>query len=129
MVSLRLGRYKYNRCSLDPEQLFDLERDPNELVNLIEEPYAASELAHFRKIAQKKWDLERFDKEVRRSQARCRVVYQSLRNGEYYPWDYQPIKRASELFIRNHMDLNNLEDKQRFPRGNKTPKNSARNRR
>ncbi len=125
MVSLRLGRYKYNRCSLDPEQLFDLERDPNELVNLIEEPYAASELAHFRNIAQKKWDLGRFDEEVRRSQARRRIVYQSLRNGDYYPWDYQPIKKASERFMRNHMDLDNLEYKQRFPRGNKAQKNSG----
>jgi len=34
MVSLRMGKYKYNHCSIDPDQLFDLEDDPNELVNL-----------------------------------------------------------------------------------------------
>ena len=45
------------------------------------------------------------------------IVYEALRNGEYYPWDYQPLKKASERFMRNHMDLNVLEESQRFPRG------------
>ena len=33
-VSLCSDRWKYTRCVLDPEQLFDLEADPNELRNL-----------------------------------------------------------------------------------------------
>ena len=33
-VSLCSDRWKYTRCVLDPEQLFDLEADPNELINL-----------------------------------------------------------------------------------------------
>ena len=59
----------------------------------------------------------RFDAEVRASQARRRVVYEALRNGAYFPWDYQPLQRASERYMRNHMDLNVLEESQRFPRG------------
>jgi choline-sulfatase len=45
------------------------------------------------------------------------VVYEALRNGAYYPWDHQPLLKASERFMRNHMDLNVVEENQRFPRG------------
>jgi choline-sulfatase len=54
---------------------------------------------------------------VRQSQARRWVVYEALRNGNYYPWDYQPLRAASERYMRNHMDLNILEESKRFPRG------------
>ena len=58
-----------------------------------------------------------YDAEVRQSQARRWIVYEALRNGSYYPWDHQPLQRASERYMRNHMDLNVLEESQRFPRG------------
>jgi choline-sulfatase len=45
------------------------------------------------------------------------AVYEALRNGAYYPWDYQPLMKASERYMRNHMDLNTLEETARFPRG------------
>lgn len=117
LVSLRQGRFKFNRCALDPDQLFDLEDDPQEQVNLAETGGAPETLAQFRAMAEARWDLARFDAEIRRSQARRRVVYEALRNGAYYPWDHQPLRTASERFMRNHMDLNEVEEKQRFPRG------------
>jgi choline-sulfatase len=64
-----------------------------------------------------RWDLEQYDADVRHSQAGRWVVYEALRNGSYYPWDYQPLQKASERYMRNHMDLNVLEENQRFPRG------------
>ena len=45
------------------------------------------------------------------------MVYEALREGGYYPWDYQPLRDASEQYMRTHMDLNILEDSKRFPRG------------
>ncbi|QHQ35236.1 choline-sulfatase [Algicella marina] len=117
LVSLRQGRYKYNRCALDPDQLFDLEDDPHELRNLAKEEAYAETLAMFSRMVADRWDLDRFDAEVRRSQARRWIVYEALRNGSYFPWDYQPLKVASERFMRNHMDLNVVEENQRFPRG------------
>ena len=53
-----------------------------------------------------------FDAAVRESQARRWVVYPALRNGAYYPWDFQPLQKASERYMRNHMDLNVLEEQQ-----------------
>jgi choline-sulfatase len=117
LVSLRQDNYKFNRCALDPDQLFDLASDPNELINVIDDPVHADAAEKFKKMANARWDLAQFDEEVRRSQARRWVVYDALRNGNYYPWDYQPLKKASERFMRNHMDLNMVEERQRFPRG------------
>ena len=116
LVSLRSGKFKYNRCKLDPEQLFNLENDPSEMNNLVGRSEYEETLSEFQKIADQKWDLDSFDEEVRRSQARRWVVYDALRNGQYFPWDYQPLKQASERFMRNHMDLNEVEHNQMFPR-------------
>ena len=102
--------------SIDPDQLFDLEDDPNELVNLAKDIKMSDVITKFRTLLDSNWNLSRFDEEVRRSQVRRWIVYEALRNGEYYPWDYQPIKKASERFMRNHMDLNKVEERQRFPR-------------
>ena len=117
MVCLRQGRWKYTRCALDPEQLFDVAGDPHELSNLADDPAHAETLAQFREMADARWDLDRYDADVRASQARRWVVYEALRQGGYYPWDYQPLQKASERYMRNHMDLNVLEESKRFPRG------------
>ena len=117
LVALRLGPWKYIRCLADPEQLFHLETDPEERQNLATNPNHAATMAEFRAMADVRWDLNRFDAEVRQSQARRWVVYEALRNGNYYPWDYQPLQKASERYMRNHMDLNVLEENKRFPRG------------
>ena len=117
LVCLREGRWKYTACRLDPEQLFDLDADPHEMTNLASDPAHADTLARFRDMADMRWDLEMIDSQIRESQARRWVVYEALRQGGYYPWDYQPLQKASERYMRNHMDLNVLEESQRFPRG------------
>jgi choline-sulfatase len=117
LVSLRYGKWKYNRCALDPDQLFDLDADPHELTNLADDPAHQGTLNSLRAKSEARWDLARFDAEVRQCQARRWVVYEALRNGDYFPWDYQPLQKASERYMRNHMDLNVLEESKRFPRG------------
>ncbi|MDA4848179.1 choline-sulfatase [Hoeflea poritis] len=117
LVCIRKDRFKFVHCELDPPQLFDLEADPGELHNLAPDPAHANVLEDFRAQAMARWNMEHFDAAVRESQARRWVVYEALRNGAYYPWDYQPLQKASERYMRNHMDLNDLEESQRFPRG------------
>lgn len=117
LVTIRQGCYKFNHCELDPPQLFNLAEDPQELNNLAEDSAHAERLAEFQQHCRARWDMARFDADVRESQARRLVVYEALRNGAYFPWDHQPLKVASERYMRNHMDLNVLEEAQRFPRG------------
>lgn len=117
LVCLRDARWKYIRCKADPEMLFDMIADPGERRNRATDPACADVLAGFRKMADARWSLDRFDAQVRESQARRWVVYEALRQGGYFPWDYQPLQKASERYMRNHMDLNVLEETKRFPRG------------
>lgn len=117
MVALRVGAWKYIRCPADPELLFDVTSDPQERVNLATDPRVATVMAHFRALADARWDIPAYDAAVRESQARRWVVYEALRNGVFFPWDHQPLRAASERYMRNHMDLNVLEDQKRFPRG------------
>ncbi|MEC9435460.1 MAG: choline-sulfatase [Pseudomonadota bacterium] len=117
LVCLRGERWKYIHCELDPPQLFDLESDPDEQVNLAPDPAYAAVADAFAARVRELWDMDAFDAEVRQSQARRWVVYEALRNGAYFPWDFQPLQKASERYMRNHMDLNVLEDSQRYPRG------------
>ena len=116
-MSIREGKFKFNHCELDPPQLFDLESDPLELENLAENPEFADQVAGYMARVRERWDMNAYDAEVRQSQARRWIVYEALRNGSYYPWDFQPLQKASERYMRNHMDLNVLEENKRFPRG------------
>ncbi|MCB1461711.1 MAG: choline-sulfatase [Nitratireductor sp.] len=117
LVCIRQGKWKYTHCELDSPQLFDLDTDPHELANLAHDPAHAETASAFARLAAQYWDMTAFDAEVRQSQARRWIVYEALRNGAYYPWDYQPLQKASERYMRNHMDLNVLEESKRFPRG------------
>jgi choline-sulfatase len=116
MVALRDGRWKLSVCAADPPMLFDLESDPQELRDLAGEPACGAVMERLTAAVAARWDLAGFDRDVRESQARRRVVYEALRNGAHFPWDYQPLQRASERYMRNHMDLNVLEASQRYPR-------------
>src|SRR3546814_958398 len=85
------------------------------LSNRAAEPAQAERVKGFMARVRARWDLARFDAEVHQSQARRWVVYDALRQGRYQPWDHQPTDDAANRFMRNHMDLNVVEEEARFP--------------
>ena len=117
LVALVDGGYKLTRCARDPDQLFHLATDPGERFDRADDPEHAKAYGVLSQAADARWDLDRFDAEIRDSQARRHLVYEALRSGAYTPWDHQPHRPASQRFMRNHMDLNLLEESQRYPRG------------
>jgi len=116
MVMMRKGRYKLTVCPADPDQLFDLDCDPDETNNLIGDPVHKERHDEMRAVVDSAYDFDAYKQRVMTSQQQRLMVYQALRNGQYYPWDYQPLQLASERYMRNHKDLNILEGEARFPR-------------
>jgi alpha-amylase/alpha-mannosidase (GH57 family) len=60
-----------------------------------------------------RWDAEAIEADVLASQRSRRVVDAALRRGRYQPWDWQPVGQAAELYMRNHLDLNEVEASRR----------------
>lgn len=112
---IRRGNYKYIHCPLDPDQLFDLSADPHELVNLATDSAYTKVLESFQAEAKQRWDAEQHTEDVLISQRRRRLMVSALNKGDKLPWDHQPIFQASEMYMRNHIDLDDLEARARYP--------------
>ncbi|MGA8261120.1 MAG: choline-sulfatase [Arenicellales bacterium] len=115
LIMIRRGRYKYVHCDADPPQLFDLEGDPDELCNLAEDPACTEPASRFAREISDRWDLAALREAVIASQHRRRLVSRALMTGRQTPWDYEPPGDAANRFMRNHLDLNEVEAKARFP--------------
>lgn len=114
MVMFRDGRYKFIGCPADPPQLFDLEADPHELENLAKDPAHADLLADFLRRMEQHADFDALHAEVLASQKRRRVVFASHMTGRHTPWDYHPPSDAANQYMRNHLDLNDVESLSRL---------------
>lgn len=120
IVMIRRERLKFVHSPADPDQLYDLAADPQERVNLAADPAHAALVAAFREQITQRWDLTGLDAAVRESQRRRHLVAASLGCGTQAPWDYLPPRDASREYIRNYMDLDDLEARARFPRVRRT---------
>ena len=115
IVMLRRGRWKFIHSPADPDQLYDLAADPEELDNLATRAAHAATVADFRAEVAKRWNLPRLHEQVLASQSRRRLVYDALDRGQRRPWDFQPRRDASQLYMRNTMKLDDLEARARLP--------------
>jgi choline-sulfatase len=121
IVMIRRGRHKFIHSPPDPDQLYDLASDPHEQANLAGDPASAGLAAEFRREVARRWDLTALDHEVRQSQRRRIAVNRALGVGTQAPWDFTPAYEASRVYIRNHMDLADLEQLARYPRPGPQP--------
>ncbi len=116
LFMIRRGNYKYICSKVDPDQLFDLSNDPQERNNLATSEQHSKQLAEFRTEAAQRWDNDAITEQVIISQQRRRLIAQAHKLGESPRWDHQPIFDASQMYMRNHIDLDDLEAGARFPR-------------
>ena len=48
------------------------------------------------------------------SQKRRRLVYDAQSKGKHQVWDFQPIRDAGTSYMRNHLVLDDLEERSRL---------------
>ena len=116
IVMIRRGPHKFIHSPPDPDQLYDVERDPGERENLAGVAKHAGDVTQFRAEVARRWNLAALDAEVRESQRRRRLVAEALAKGDVRAWDFQPFRDASKQYMRNTFDLDDLEAMARFPR-------------
>ncbi|WP_191602637.1 choline-sulfatase [Marinomonas algicola] len=116
LFMIRRGDYKYIHCPKDPDQLFNLKDDPKELHNLAGDSAYSAALAEFKQEALERWDSNALTEDVLVSQRRRRLVVSALNRGKKKPWDHQPVFDSAEMYMRNHIDLDDLEARSRFPK-------------
>jgi choline-sulfatase len=64
----------------------------------------------------RRWDLEALRQRVLADQDRRRLLTKALRSGRFTPWDYTPPRDDASEYMRNHLDLNEVERHARWPR-------------
>ncbi len=114
MYMVRRGDWKFVACESDPDQLFDLRADPLENVNLASGPAQQDRVAQLRSELSG-FDIPAIHEEVLASQQERLVVFKALSKGHVYPWDFQPLRAASEQYTRNHRDVTETDILSRFP--------------
>ena len=111
MYMLRRGPWKFIHAPGDPDQLFNLDDDPEERINRADHPAAKTCLAEI----EGRFDIPGITGQVLESQQARHFLFEALKRGENFPWDYQPLRRASEQYTRNHMSVTDRDLKSRLP--------------
>ncbi|WP_343351729.1 choline-sulfatase [Pseudomonas sediminis] len=115
LMMIRRGPWKFVYSEQDPLLLFNLESDPHERCNLADCAEHKGTLADFVAEARERWDIPAIHAATLASQRRRRLVAEALSQGILTSWDHQPMVDASQQYMRNHIDLDDLERRARFP--------------
>ncbi|MBF2982333.1 choline-sulfatase, partial [Pseudomonas aeruginosa] len=115
LMMIRRGDYKFIYSEQDPCLLYDLRNDPQERENLAASPAHRGTFEAFLDEARRRWDIPAITRAVLDSQRRRRLVAAALARGRLASWDHQPWIDASQQYMRNHIDLDDLERRARFP--------------
>jgi choline-sulfatase len=101
-VMVRRGRYKFVYSEAYPAQLYDLQDDPGEQVNLSDSP-EHSEIARIMlQLVECQWDLAALKADVVKSQKSRQFINSAMQQGREVVWEHYPNPvRDHTKFVRN----------------------------
>ena len=98
---VRRGSFKFICSSSTDPLLFDLSRDPDELVDLAGDAGVAALEADFRRLVEEKWgDLDDLRARIVASQRSRKLVRSALEKGRYSSWDYNEAVGDGVRYLR-----------------------------
>lgn len=100
IAMIRTGDFKYITSTSDPDMLFDLAKDPDELTNVAEDEAYHDVVRRLRRRSREMWDFEKLDNAIRASQAKRRLVGAALKRGRKPDWDFMPAPDYSDIYVR-----------------------------
>ncbi len=112
MYMLRRGPWKFIHTPTDPDQLFNLKDDPDELTNMASSHPLGKTM---RKEVEQKFNIPHVNQQVLESQQARLMLFEAMKKGRNFPWDFQPLRLASEQYTRNHMSVTDRDLKSRLP--------------
>ncbi|WP_437879772.1 choline-sulfatase [Pseudomonas sp. LRF_L74] len=115
LMMIRRGDWKFVYSERDPLMLFDVRHDPQERENLANSVEHAGLIDAFIFEARERWNIGAIHQATLASQRRRRLVAEALEKGTRKSWDHQPMVDASQQYMRNHIDLDDLERRARYP--------------
>lgn len=121
ILMIRRGRWKYIHCDVDPPQLFDIDADPQERVNLAGIPDHADVAARFAAEVRARWDSAAIRADVIATQHQRRAVHAAVEQGRLTSWDFAPPRDAGNEFVRNHVDWSEAAEQMRYPPPDRKP--------
>jgi choline-sulfatase len=69
----------------------------------------------FRAEVEAKFDIPKIHAAVLESQKSRLMMFEAMKHGGHFPWDFQPLRDASEQYTRNHMSVTERDLKSRYP--------------
>jgi choline-sulfatase len=115
MMMVRQGPFKLILCGSDPVQLFDLTTDPDENNNLSADLDHTATVAAMTATLATRFNAVDIGSAVIASQQARLSVFKALNKGKTYPWDYQPLRAASQRYTRNTQDVAQTDLTSRYP--------------
>ncbi|MEM7564480.1 MAG: choline-sulfatase [Pseudomonadota bacterium] len=100
LLMVKCGSLKYIQSAVDPNQLFDLENDPNEQTNQFDNPDYQEALKPVVEMAAKQWDVEDLNQQILHSQRRRLFLREVLQKGQFTDWDFVPTDQQEKHSLR-----------------------------
>jgi choline-sulfatase len=100
LLMVKREQIKYVYSAVDPEQLFDLEQDPHEQINQIDNPAYREAREELSKLVQQQWDIDSLAQDIVASQRRRLFLCEVLAKGKLQAWDYSPADELEQHCLR-----------------------------
>ncbi|MGI9354721.1 MAG: choline-sulfatase [Rhizobiaceae bacterium] len=101
VMAIKHGPFKYMYSNSDEPLLFNLDDDPNELVNLAERAEFAGVLARINAMGEAVWgDLGVLRAKIVHSQKSRLLVREALEKGEFFSWDESFHTNTGDRYLR-----------------------------